>query len=194
MTNQPKPVDPIDLDELERELNSFDYFKTDDPQVRSLIAEVRACRAERGICSGCDTALDKCGPALWATQRKCCPDCSHVAPAEPSPAVVEALALLQGALEYTTKEYDFTAQPEHFEAIATIRTALERVEPAKSVGECPSDLSPAELAEQHCPFWEMSPAEREEENAKRGPCGKSYWTHDGNEVCALTRGHAGGCR
>lgn len=28
-------------------------------------------------CDGCGTMLKDCGPALWATQRTCCPDCSH---------------------------------------------------------------------------------------------------------------------
>ena len=140
---------------------------------------------------------------------------------EPSPAVGEALAALDvlcdvfpglsstagehtirdalkacrgGRAALTEGDLDAMFSPEAVEEANRIRAALERAKPAKSVEECPSDLSPAELAEQHCPFWEMSPAEREEENAKRGPCGKSYWAHDGNEVCALTRGHAGGCR
>jgi hypothetical protein len=30
-------------------------------------------------CRGCNSAYERCGPALWAQQRKCCPDCSHVA-------------------------------------------------------------------------------------------------------------------
>lgn len=36
-----------------------------------------------GICEGCDTRLADCGPALWATQRKCCPDCTHVSDPPP---------------------------------------------------------------------------------------------------------------
>jgi len=35
------------------------------------------------ICEGCDTHISKCGPHLWAQQKKCCPDCSHQAPKRP---------------------------------------------------------------------------------------------------------------
>jgi hypothetical protein len=31
-------------------------------------------------CMGCESPIERCGPALWAQQRKCCPDCTHVAP------------------------------------------------------------------------------------------------------------------
>lgn len=30
-----------------------------------------------GDCSGCGTNVASCGPALFAQQRKCCPDCTH---------------------------------------------------------------------------------------------------------------------
>ena len=30
-------------------------------------------------CNGCDCPLERCGPKLWVQQKKCCPDCSHVA-------------------------------------------------------------------------------------------------------------------
>lgn len=36
---------------------------------------------ETGICLGCDCDWSRCGPALWTTQRKCCPDCTHIAEA-----------------------------------------------------------------------------------------------------------------
>lgn len=54
--------------------------------VRSLACEeatwlalCNACR-ELNVCSGCDAPYERCGPTYWETQRKCCPDCSHVAP------------------------------------------------------------------------------------------------------------------
>jgi N6-adenosine-specific RNA methylase IME4 len=33
------------------------------------------------VCSGCGCAYNRCGPAAWIRQRKCCPDCSHMPPA-----------------------------------------------------------------------------------------------------------------
>jgi hypothetical protein len=30
------------------------------------------------VCDGCECLLDRCGPALWDQQKKCCPDCTHV--------------------------------------------------------------------------------------------------------------------
>jgi hypothetical protein len=40
-----------------------------DPEVRRL--------DEPYACTGCGYEVDRCGPPLWDTQRKCCPDCSH---------------------------------------------------------------------------------------------------------------------
>ncbi len=38
------------------------------------------------ICEGCDSHYDKCGPALWVQQKKCCPDCTHEEPLIPCEA------------------------------------------------------------------------------------------------------------
>jgi len=35
-------------------------------------------KEQQRICDGCDTPYSQCGPKLWAQQKKCCPDCSHV--------------------------------------------------------------------------------------------------------------------
>lgn len=39
------------------------------------------------ICDGCGTHVSECGPVLWAQQKKCCPDCTHVA--QPAPGGTE---------------------------------------------------------------------------------------------------------
>ena len=41
---------------------------------------LRDAYRKANVCTGCDAPIERCGPAMWATQRKCCPDCSHVAP------------------------------------------------------------------------------------------------------------------
>ena len=28
-------------------------------------------------CQGCDTPIERCGPALWVQGKTCCPDCTH---------------------------------------------------------------------------------------------------------------------
>lgn len=47
----------------------------DDPAARAWLA-----LAEQETCEGCGSPYERCGPALWAQQKKCCPDCSHEPP------------------------------------------------------------------------------------------------------------------
>lgn len=47
---------------------------------RTLACEVEEkLRELHDFCVGCDCPASSCGPVLWSTQRKCCPDCSHKA-------------------------------------------------------------------------------------------------------------------
>lgn len=86
-------------------------------------------------CSGCGTDRDRCGPLLWAQQRKCCPDCSH----RRSTVEVHTADFVDWAKACSEGEYDLLITNPPF------RRLIEVVEGGAKISRCVAVIGPSAM-------------------------------------------------
>lgn len=69
-TKQPMARISIELLHLVHEF----VFALEKKAARALRSAYRAAN----ICTGCESSIGRCGPALWSRGKMCCTHCSHV--------------------------------------------------------------------------------------------------------------------